>query len=125
MKDVVEAALLFLGAFFLLVAAIGIVRMPDLFTRMQAATKGATLGAGFILIAVAVHFPSTGVVVRVAAAIAFFMLTAPVAAHMIARAAYLAGVPLWEKSVTDELAGRAEGLQVRQSRTPSRKQSWR
>jgi multicomponent Na+:H+ antiporter subunit G len=105
MTEVVVTGLLLVGALFLLLAAIGLVRMPDLFTRMSAATKGTTLGVGCMLAAVAIHFPGIEITTRVLAGVAFFFLTAPVGAHMIARAAYFVGVPLWEGTVRDELRG--------------------
>jgi multicomponent Na+:H+ antiporter subunit G len=98
--------LLIVGASFLLLAAIGIIRMPDLFQRIQASTKASTLGAGCLLLALAFHFQDFGITVRAFLVIAFFFLTAPVAAHVIGRAAYFVGVPLWEKTIVDELRGR-------------------
>jgi multicomponent Na+:H+ antiporter subunit G len=106
MNEVISTVLLLVGAAFLLLAAIGVLRMPDVFMRMSAATKAATLGAGCMLLAVAVHFPSIGVTTRALATIVFFLLTAPVAAHMIGRAAYFVGVPLWQGTIRDELRGR-------------------
>lgn len=85
-------------------AALGIFRMPDTFTRMQAATKAATLGCGCLLLAVALHFGETAVTARALLVVIFLFLTAPVAAHVIARATYRAGVALWEHTVLDELA---------------------
>lgn len=105
MTYLVGAALGFLGSLFMLLAAVGIVRMPDLFGRLQAATKAATLGIGLVLTAVAVHFWDLGVTTRAAATVAFVFLTGPVGAHMIARAAYFVAVPLWEGTLTDELRG--------------------
>ncbi|MEM1055558.1 MAG: monovalent cation/H(+) antiporter subunit G [Bacteroidota bacterium] len=93
------------GAIFALIAALGIVRFPDLLTRMHAATKAGTLGAGLLLLAVAVAFADAGVAARAAAGIAFLVLTAPVASHAIGRAAYFCGVRLWERTEVDELAG--------------------
>jgi len=58
------------------------------------------------MLSVALHFGELGVVTRALLAIAFFFLTAPVAAHMIGRAAYFVGVPLWEGTLRDELRGR-------------------
>lgn len=101
--DLLAAALVLVGGAFVLLAGVGVVRMPDLFTRMQAATKGATLGAGCLLSAVAVHFRDLDVSARAVLVIAFVFLTAPVAAHLIARAAYAVGVPLWEGTIRDEL----------------------
>jgi multicomponent Na+:H+ antiporter subunit G len=106
MKEWITAILMLLGAAFMLLAAVGITRMPDVYTRMQPATKAATLGVGCMLLAVAVHFSEVGVTMRALAGIAFVVLTAPVAAHMIGRAAYLLGLPLWEGTQVDELEGR-------------------
>jgi multicomponent Na+:H+ antiporter subunit G len=96
--------LLLTGALFVFVAALGIVRLPDLLMRMHAATKAGTLGAGLLLIAVAVSAPETSVVARALATIVFLLLTAPIAAHLIARAAYHTGeAALWERTCIDEL----------------------
>lgn len=94
--------LAFTGATLVLLAAIGIVRMPDLFTRMQAATKAATLGLGCLLAAGAFALADTSVLVRMISIGAFVMLTSPVSNHVIARAAYLTKVPLWKGTVIDE-----------------------
>lgn len=106
MTEVASDLLMLVGAAFLLLAAVGLVRMPDLFMRMSAATKGSTLGVGCMLLAVGIYFPGIGITTRAFAGIGFFFLTAPVAAHMIARAAYIIGVPLWEGTVRDDLRGR-------------------
>ncbi|MDQ3937636.1 MAG: monovalent cation/H(+) antiporter subunit G [Chloroflexota bacterium] len=106
MNDLLAAGLMLIGAVLMLLAAVGILRMPDLFTRMQASTKAASLGSGTALLAVALHFSELGVGVRAILAIAFIFLTAPISAHMIARAAYFMGVPLWERTVIDDLEGR-------------------
>ena len=95
-----------LGAAFVLLAAIGILRMPDLYLRISVTTKAATLGVGLILSSVAVYFGEAGITSRVVAIILFTLLTAPVAAHLIGRASYFKGVPLWKHSVVDDLKGR-------------------
>jgi multicomponent Na+:H+ antiporter subunit G len=105
MSEIVSSVLMLVGASFLLLAAVGIVRMPDLFTRMQPATKAATLGITCMLLAVAVYFGRIGVTTRALAAIAFFFLTAPVTAHLVGRASYFVGVPLWNGTILDELRG--------------------
>jgi multicomponent Na+:H+ antiporter subunit G len=99
------ALLLLIGAAFMLLAGIGIVRQPDLFTRMQAATKAATLGAICTLLAVAVYFSDLAITTRALLISLFIFLTAPVSAHLIARAAYFVGAPLWRGTVIDELQG--------------------
>ncbi len=106
MKDVVTCGLLVLGTAFMALGTVGLVRMPDLFSRMQATTKSATLGIGCLLAASAVHFGQTGVSMKALLVIVFYFLTAPVAAHMIGRAAYRIGVPLWPGTRVDEMAGR-------------------
>ena len=105
MREAIAAVLIVIGATFMLLAAIGIVRMPDLFTRMQTATKGGSLGVVCTFLSVAVYFGEFAVTSRALLIIAFSFLTAPVAAHMIARAAYFVGYRLWEETVIDELRG--------------------
>lgn len=106
MTQIVTGTLLVIGAAFALLGAVGLVRMPDVLTRMQPATKTTTLGVGCMLLAVAVHFGDLGIAARALAAVVFVVLTAPVAAHMIGRAAYFVGHPLWEGTLVDELRGR-------------------
>jgi multicomponent Na+:H+ antiporter subunit G len=106
MRDVISLVFMLIGAFFMFVAAVGVARMPDLFLRMSATSKSATLGAACVLLAAAVHFNDFGIATRAVATIAFLFLTAPVAAHRIGRAAYFKNVPLWERTVVDELRGR-------------------
>jgi len=108
MNDLVVAALLLIGASFLLLAGVGMLRMPDVFSRMQAATKASTLGVACILVAVALHFNDLGIAMRALATSVFFLLTAPVSAHLMGRASYFLGVPLWEGTVRDELRGRCD-----------------
>lgn len=107
MNDAITAALLLVGGSFALIAAMGVLKLPDLFTRMQASTKSATLGVGCTLLAAAVHFGEAGTATHAVLVVLFLFLTAPIAAHMIARAAYNVGVPLWKGTRIDELrAGR-------------------
>jgi multicomponent Na+:H+ antiporter subunit G len=103
MQELICSVFMVTGAVFMCIAGLGILRMPDLFMRMSSATKASTLGVGFLLAAVAVKFPLLEVVSRTVAIIVFVLLTAPVAAHMIGRAAYVIGIPLWQGSVVDEL----------------------
>ncbi len=106
MSELLVAVFLLIGVFFVLVAAIGIVRLPDLLMRMHASTKAGTLGVGLIMVAAAVHFGALEITAKALVAIFFVLLTAPVGAHVIARAAYFVGVPLWEKTAVNELEGR-------------------
>jgi multicomponent Na+:H+ antiporter subunit G len=76
--------------------------MPDVFTRMQASTKASTLGLGCLLVALAIRYPATAIIVRASVIGAFMMLTTAVAAHVIARAAARSGAPLWKGTLLDE-----------------------
>jgi multicomponent Na+:H+ antiporter subunit G len=99
----VSAILIVVGASALLLAAIGILRFPDVLTRMQAAAKAGTLGVGCLLAAAAAHFAQIAVTAHVVLIILFFLLTSPIAAHRIGRAAHRIGVPLWKGTHRDEL----------------------
>lgn len=108
---------LLVGALFVFVAALGVLRLPDLLMRMHAATKAGTLGAGLLLVAVAVSAPETSVMARALATFVFLLLTAPIAAHLIARAAYHTGeATLWDRTCVDELA---EAMENRSAPTES------
>ena len=102
MREMVSGILFLAGAILGLLAAVGVLRMPDVFTRMQASTKAATLGLGCLLAGLAIQRPEVSVVIRAGSIGAFVMLTTPVAAHVIARAAFLTGVPLWKGTLIDE-----------------------
>lgn len=86
MINVIIGIFLLLGGFFALVAAIGILRLPDVLTRMHASTKAGVLGSSLILIGGAIYLAETEITARVIATIIFLMLTAPIGAHMIGRA---------------------------------------
>lgn len=102
MTDIATAILWLTGAVFALLAAAGVLRMPDVFTRMQASTKASTLGLGCLLAGAALQMGDFASLIRVASIGAFVLLTTPVSGHVIARASYFAGVPLWEGTVLDE-----------------------
>lgn len=99
----VSQILIHIGAFFMLVAAIGVFRMPDIYTRLHANTKSATFGAGFLLLGTALELSDPYVGFRAAAIIIFLFATAPVAAHMIGRAAHFVNAPLWQKTLSDDM----------------------
>lgn len=103
MTEILVAVLLLLGSGLILIGAIGAVRMPDLMLRMHATTKAGALGGGAIAIAGGLFFADADVMVRALAIVAFVVLTAPVAAHVIGRAGYFVGVPFWDRTLKDEL----------------------
>lgn len=92
LTDYISGILLVAGALFSLTATIGVLRFPDVYTRLHAAAKAGPVGAGLVLLAVAIAVFSLPVALRALVGIVFLILTAPVAAHLIARAAYLADV---------------------------------
>lgn len=103
--DVVSAVLALAGCLLTLLAAVGAVRFPDVLSRMHATTKAATLGLLLILLAALLQAPdwqSRSLIVLVGV---FQLLTAPVAAHMIGRAAYRVEASCRDALVVDELAG--------------------
>ncbi len=106
MIEFIGGVIILIGALFSLVAGIGLARLPDLYVRMHAATKAGTLGAGLVLAAIALEAQSLEVATRAIAGLIFLFFTAPIAAHLLGRAGYLAGVPLWSKSGLDELSGK-------------------
>lgn len=91
----------FLGSFFLMVAAIGLLRMPDLYTRMHAATKAPTLGVSLLLIGAACFFHSLVVFGIVLVVIVFTIMTTPVSAHLLAQSAYQLG-ELWHNKAEED-----------------------
>lgn len=106
MKEIIASAFLVSGAIFMFLSALGTFRFPDIFTRMHAATKASSFGSGLMLIAIIIYIGGIGVIISAVLTIVFIFMTAPVASHMIGRAAYFRGVPLWENTVVDELKGR-------------------
>ena len=106
MSEIVVTVAVVLGTIFGLLSAVGILRMPDVYIRLQVASKASSLGIALLMVGVAAHFGRLDVTIRALLVVVFLFLTAPVAAHLIGRAAYLMGVPLAEGSKPDELAGR-------------------
>lgn len=101
--DVVSAVLLLTGVALAVAAAIGLLRFPDVFSRMHAATKPATLGLLLITVGAALQMDDGSDSVKLLLVAAFQFITAPVAAHMIGRSAYRAGTGDLDRLVVDEL----------------------
>lgn len=91
--------LILIGVIFDLLGCIGLVRLPDVYNRLQAATKCVTLGTCFILFGT---FLAAGFLAKSILAIIFVMLSSPTAAHAIAHAAHRSKIKLWEKSIVDK-----------------------
>jgi multicomponent Na+:H+ antiporter subunit G len=107
-KTLATLVLAGVGALLILLAAVGILRMPDLLARMQTSSKAGTLGTILVVAGVALAHGQAGLVVRAILVIVFLFLTAPVAAHVIARAAHRTGGATSDELVIDELSADKE-----------------
>ena len=108
-----------IGLGFDLFGCVGLVRLPDVYNRAQAATKCVTLGTCMILLGVTIRALGMGdpaMAVKAVICAGFILLTSPVGAHAVCRGAYLSGVPLWDGSVEDAFADRA--ADIREEQTP-------
>lgn len=110
MNESIGIILIGIGLLFDLLGTIGLVRLPDVYNRLQAATKCVTLGTCFILVGVFAYAGlndlSMGIKALVCAA--FILITSPTGAHALARGAHVSGVPLWDGSVVDKFAEERE-----------------
>lgn len=95
MTEIIAGILIVIGGLFTLAAGLGILRLPDVYIRMHASTKVGTLGSGLILAGTAVHMGEAGVILKVVLAVIFLIMTAPIGAHMIGRAAMRKGIKFW------------------------------
>lgn len=101
--DLISSALLLGGVALAVLAGLGLVRFPDVFSRMHAATKPATLGIVLVTLGAALRQDQGDDAVKLLLVAAFQFLTAPVAAHMIGRAAYRSGAGGLDELVVDDL----------------------
>lgn len=106
MIDIIIAIFSTIGALAILFASIGILRMPDFYLRLSVTVKAATMGVGVFLICAAIVFPDAEVAAKATATIFFLLLTAPVAAHTIARTAYRSEISIWKDTWVDNLDGK-------------------
>lgn len=86
MSEYIGGILVLVGGVFAIIASLGVIRLPDVLTRMHASTKAGTLASSLILVAVALYFWDLSTTTKVTAAVIFLLLTAPLAGHMIGRA---------------------------------------
>ena len=105
--------LILVGALFTLTASIGLLRLPDLYTRMHAASKSGTLGSCVMLLALALQATDLSIALRAIAGVLFFLLTVPISSHLLAKAAHGAGYGLWHRSKLDDLKTADEKSQQR------------
>lgn len=103
MKDVLIIVFSSLGAIFAILAAVGLIRMPDTYLRISVTTKAATLGVGLLIGCAAIYFQELAITSEVLAIIIFIFLTAPIGGHLLARTAYFTGCTLNDKTHIDDL----------------------
>lgn len=103
LSQYVTLACIWIGIAFIAIAAIGILRMPDVYTRMSAVTKAVALGVGFILVGVVFHFNDTTVMVKATIIVVFLIFSLSVSAHVIGLAAYEDRTPMSDQTFLDEL----------------------
>lgn len=104
MSDIIGMIVLTIGLAFNVLGCVGLIRLPDIYNRLQAATKCVTLGTCLVLISVMIlaHGDCTPCILKCLLCMAFILITSPTAAHALARGAHASGVKLWEKSVVDK-----------------------
>lgn len=103
-RDIATTVLLLGGCMLVLVAAVGLQRFDDVLARIHPATKAITLGAGFALLGAALQMPEPGAALKLLLTATLQLLTAPIAAHMVARAAYRTDPATRQGLEVDELA---------------------
>jgi multicomponent Na+:H+ antiporter subunit G len=113
--SVIAGIVMTVGICFNLLGCLGLVRLPDIYNRLQASTKCVTLGTLLLLTGVIILHGFGSMGVKAIVCLWFVAMTSPTAAHAIGRAAHRGGIPLWEKSVCDEYARDREGAAVAES----------
>jgi len=109
MNEILGMLFIVIGLIFDFFGCLGLVRLPDVYNRLQAATKSVTLGTCGILFGLFLFKGFTACGLKAILCILFIILTSPVSAHALARAAHRAGVKLWSGSVVDKYAEDKEG----------------
>jgi len=102
MNNTIGIVFIAVGLAFDFFGCLGLVRLPDVYNRLQAATKCVTLGTFSIMMGTFMIFGFTAIGIKALLCGIFLLLTSPAAAHALSRGAYLSGVKLWEKSVVDK-----------------------
>jgi multicomponent Na+:H+ antiporter subunit G len=100
--------LLVIGAITILVASIGLLRMPDFYLRISAVTIAGTFGVGAMLLAAALYFMSFTLTMHVLGGIIFLALTVPIGSQLLGRAAYIMEFPVWKDTMHDDLKDKSD-----------------
>jgi multicomponent Na+:H+ antiporter subunit G len=111
-REIISSILILTGVIFMFISTLGLLRLPDFYIRMSAITKGATLGVGLILSGMGIYFNEADMLFKVFIIIVFTFLTAPIAAHVIARTAVHNKVRFWRNSDLEEFQEYLEEEQI-------------
>jgi multicomponent Na+:H+ antiporter subunit G len=102
MSDTIGIVVLVIGVLFNVFGCIGLIRFPDIYNRLQAATKCVTLGTCLVLVGAMILAGTMPIITKCLICMVFVLITSPTAAHALALGAHASGVKLWEKSVVDK-----------------------
>ena len=103
MREIIGFTLMFIGVCFDAIGCIGLIRLPDLYNRLQASLKCVAMGTSAILIGTMVIAGLSPVGAKAFLCLVFILIISPTTEHALARASYISGVKLWEKSIVDTL----------------------
>jgi len=117
-KEIISAAFILIGSVFMLISSLGMIRLPDFYIRNSASTKAVVLGVLLVLTGVGIHYNETMIFIEIVAILFFIFLIAPLAAHIVARAAVITDVDFWKKTTLDGLKGYKEQLEKPQRSDP-------
>ncbi|MFO7720983.1 MAG: monovalent cation/H(+) antiporter subunit G [Gillisia sp.] len=117
MIEIISAIIIMVGVLFVVIGSIGLLRLPDFYIRISAITKAATMGVACIMIGVAINFNEISIAIKAFFVVLFLLITSPIAAHIIGRAAYEGGVPLWKKTEINEYEEYKENKRKKENNT--------
>ncbi len=98
-----SAFFVLIGSIITFIAGLGVLRLPDFFMRMHAATKAGVVGPSLLLVGAGFHEPSLATWIKIALAVLFLFMTTPIAAHVLGKAGFLGGVHLWQGTSRNDL----------------------
>ncbi len=102
-KEILSSVFILVGAVFMLISSIGMIRLPDFYIRNSASTKAVVLGVLLILLGVGIHYNDIMIFIEIFAIIFFIFLISPLAAHIVSRAAVITEVKFWDKTILKDL----------------------
>jgi len=102
-KEIISGVFILIGALFMLISSVGMLRFPDFYIRNSASTKAVVLGVFLILLGIGVHYNDILIFIEISAIMFFIFLISPLAAHIVSRAAVITKVDFWEKTDVKDL----------------------